>query len=710
MTSLTRWVLAHRKLVVGFWSLVTIIGVLSVSSATGALSQQFTVPGREGSETNQAIAKLFGSGGNVPPLVAVATLPAGSTVDAAGVRAQVDSAFARVAAAVPGSRVAAPANAGLNAFVSKDRRTVYAVIAPPYRGGADLDPAIIDRAKAAAAGSKIGGAQVYLTGRDVLASGNGGGGGPGVLLEALIGGFGALVVLAFVFASFLALVPLMIAIVSILSTFLVIWGLTTITEVSFIVQFLVALIGLGVAIDYALLIVVRWREERQKGSDNETAVAIAMEHAGRAVLLSGTTVGIGLLSLVVLPVPFLRSVGYGGMLIPLLTVFVSLTLLPVVLASVGPRLDWPRLRHDDTASRGWTRWAQIVVRHRVIAAVGATILLLALAIPALHLYPGDPQANSLASSGDARTGLVALERTGVGTGVLSPFEGLVRGGDPAAIARTAARIKGVRSAVAPRDAGWQRGDARLVLVTPTADGNSSAGRDTLDRVRAATRDLPGSPRYGGDSAQAKDFVDAVYGNFPLMVALVALVTFLLLARAFRSLLLPLKAVLLNLLSVSAAYGILVLVWQDGNGSQAIFGIEATGAITQFVPLMVFAFLFGLSMDYEVFILARMREEYDRLGDTDAAVVEGLGRTGRLVTCAALILFLAFSALASGPETTIKIFATGLAAGILLDATVVRALLVPALVSLFGKWNWWLPAFPARLLRVRPSPDPVGVEG
>jgi RND superfamily putative drug exporter len=191
-----------------------------------------------------------------------------------------------------------------------------------------------------------------------------------------------------------------------------------------------------------------------------------------------------------------------------------------------------------------------------------------------------------------------------------------------------------------------------------------------------------------------------------MIGLIAFLTFVLLARAFRSLLLPLKAVILNVVSVLAAWGVVALVWQEGHGSSAIWGIDPTGSIAAWIPLMVFAFLYGLSMDYEVFILARMREEYDKTGNTDQAVVTGLGRTGRLVTSAALILFLAFVSMASGPQTDVKILATGLAAGILLDATVIRALLVPAVVSLFGRWNWWLPPGPARLLRVRPSPDPA----
>ncbi len=211
---------------------------------------------------------------------------------------------------------------------------------------------------------------------------------------------------------------------------------------------------------------------------------------------------------------------------------------------------------------------------------------------------------------------------------------------------------------------------------------------------------------GGRDAQTADLADAIYSSFPVMLVLIAVITFVLLARAFRSILLPLKAVLLNVLSVAAAWGVVTLVWQQGHGSELLFGVPPTDAITVWVPLAIFAFLYGLSMDYEVFILARMREEYECTGSTDEAVVGGLGRTGRLVTSAALILFLAFVALAASPGTEIRILATGLAAGILIDATVVRALLVPALVSYFGRWNWWLPTGVARLLRVPPSPEPA----
>jgi RND superfamily putative drug exporter len=248
---------------------------------------------------------------------------------------------------------------------------------------------------------------------------------------------------------------------------------------------------------------------------------------------------------------------------------------------------------------------------------------------------------------------------------------------------------------------WRRGDTALVDVVAHGD---DAG--TLGRVRTAAHAVGDDVRVAGIGAQNRDFIDAVYGSFPLMAALIAVATFLLLARAFRSLVLPLKAVVLNAVSVAAAAGAVTLVWQEGIGSHAIWGIGAVDSIPSWLPLIVFAFLYGLSMDYEVFILARMREAYDRTGSTDAAVVEGIGRTGRLVTSAALILFLSFVSMATAPDTTVKILATGFGAGILLDAIVVRALLLPAVVSLFGRWNWWLPALPARLLRTQPSPLPA----
>jgi putative drug exporter of the RND superfamily len=709
VSSLTRFVLSHKRTVVAFWLVLTIAGIAAAGPASRALKQQFSVPGREGYEANVAIEKRYGgTGGDGMPLVPVVTLPAGKSVNSPSVRAGLATVEARLERALPGARVASYASTGDRAFVSKDGRTTFAVAYPrpdPNEAFGN-NPNAEKRARTALRGATVDGAPVHLTGFDALQDQAGGENGPGVLLEAVLGGLGALAVLSFVFASFLALVPMAVAVVSIMTTFLLLLGLTQLTDVSPIVQFLIALIGLGVAIDYSLLVVSRWREERSHGHSGDEAVQRAMETAGRAVVFSGTTVAIGLLALIALPLPFLRSMGYGGMLIPLVSTLVAITLLPVVLAKLGHRLDWPHRRTDARASSAWTGWAEAVVRRRWIAAGAATAVVAALVLAATGLQLGTSNANTIAKPGDAKQGLLALERSGIGAGALTPDEVIVAGTSPQQVAATLGRLDGVHGAVAPSGADWRSEGTALVNVFGTADSSTSAGRKTLDRVREAAHALGSEVRVGGAPAQNADFTSAVYGSFPLMIALIALITFILLARAFRSLLLPLKAVLLNILSIAAAWGVLVLVWQQGFGSEAIWGIEASGSIPSWMPLMVFAFLFGLSMDYEVFILSRMREEFDRTGSTDTAVVRGIGRTGRLVTSAALILFLAFVSMASGPGADLKMFATGLAAGILFDATVIRGLLVPAIVSLLGRWNWWLPRWPARLLRVEPSPARV----
>jgi RND superfamily putative drug exporter len=283
-----------------------------------------------------------------------------------------------------------------------------------------------------------------------------------------------------------------------------------------------------------------------------------------------------------------------------------------------------------------------------------------------------------------------LERGGVGTGILTPLEVLVQSPHAAAVASRLSHVPGITTVALPTGAtGTRSGFTDLVAVPAVASLNNT----DLGPVNAARQALVGQPGVvgmTGEGPDLQDFSHAVYGRFPLMFALIALLTVLLLSLAFHSLVLATKAVVLNLISLTATFGFMAWFWQEGHGSSALFSIPATGAITFWIPIMVFAFLFGLSMDYEVFILSRVREEYDRTGSTEGAVIEGLGRTGRLVTSAALILFLAFASLASAPVTDIKVLATGLVVGILLDATVVRALLVPALVALLGRWNWWMP--------------------
>jgi RND superfamily putative drug exporter len=673
-----------------------IAGMATAGQLSKRLSLDFSLPGQPGYQTEQQLIAQFGQTAE-NPLVAVLTVPAGQTVT--GSRDAVGAVFAAVHQKVPQVRVVDYASTGDSRFVTNDGRSTFGLIFTPLPTGfgpgveQDVKPAL----QAAAASHGLAGG---LTGEQPLAEGDSAdaSSGPSILTETLIGAVGALAVLVFVFASFLAFVPLLIALVSILTTFLIVYGLTTFTDVSFVVEFLIALVGLGVAIDYSLLLVSRWREERAHGADNNTAVITAVRTAGHAVLASGVTVAISLVALVVVPVPLLRSMGIGGMLIPLVSVAVVLTLLPVLLATFGQRVDWPRVRKEAAAARGWTAWARLIVRFRW-AAVGVALALLGLLIaPVFGIAIGQANSASLANSGPAYEALRTLRDGGVGTGVLTPIEVAVHG-DGQAAAAAASKVDGVLTAVV----GASHGGLTVVEVIPTTETIDSTSIKVVDRVHDAVAGTPGFVGVAGAGATVKDYFRAVYNNFPYVLAVIALITYVLLVRTFRSLLLPLKAVLLNLVSVAAVFGAVVFFWQTGHGSNAIFGISATGAIAFWLPVLIFAFLFGLSMDYEVFILARMREEYDATGSTSVAVVAGLGRTGRLVTSAALILFFAFSALASAPGTDIKLFATALGVGILIDATVVRALLVPALVSVLGRWNWWLPGGVARLLRVEPSP-------
>jgi putative drug exporter of the RND superfamily len=703
-----RWaefILNHRRWVLGFWGFVLLLGIALAAQTTKRLTVDFSLPGQPGSETAKKIEHAFSSGGDSPPYLVTVTMPQGQTIT--GHEAQISEAFDAIAASGPGVRVIDEANTGDTAFRTKDDRTAYAYVFRHLDKSPDQKlPTTQFRTalqKAAPAGAVVG-----VTGEDPLATGGDNNSGPNVLGETLIGGVLALGVLAFVFASLLALLPLVVAAVSILASFLLLLPLTYIMDVSYVVEFLVALIGLGVAIDYSLLFVTRWREERDHGRDNHEAVVVAMETAGHAVLFSGLTVAIGLLALIVLPVPFMRSMGIGAALIPAASVAATLSLTPAILGGIGPRVDWPKIRHESRASRGWSRWAAGVVKHRWLAAGTALAALVALVCAFLGIKIGQASSDSLAHHGNAYDTLQLLERGGVPTGALTPMEVLVSTPQAPAVASALGKVDGVKKAFAPSGPAANREGTSIVLVVPHQETVNSKSVGTVKRVKNATRALPGVVGVAGTGPTQIDFMHAVYGNFPLMLTLIALLTFVLLARAFRSVLLPLKAVLLNLVSLAATLGLMVIFWQHGVGSNAIFGIHATGAITFYIPLLVFAFLFGLSMDYEVFILSRIREESDGARTTDAAVIEGMARTGRLVTSAALILFFAFAALASGPQTDLKILATGLGFGILLDATIVRSLLVPSLVSLFGRWNWWLPHRLARLLRVRPShphPEP-----
>jgi RND superfamily putative drug exporter len=699
LARLAHVIVRRRKLVIGVWIVLTLFGAYSAGQVSKRWFQAFSIPGYSAYETNQRTLKIFGQGEQAP-LVAVF-----HTNSDVRTEKGITKAVAAAAAVNHGSRTASYFSTGSRDYVSKDGHTTFATIYPP--GTPSFSSSVhIDQVRASLKAATPAGVQSYLTGRDAIQQDSSGGSssGPSVLTEALIGGAGCLVILFFVFGTLPAvLMPIVVAAAAILNTFTLVWALTYVTNVSIIVEFLIALVGLGVAIDYALLMIFRFRDELREGEDVETAIVETMTHAGRSVIVSGSTVAVGLLSMVVLPLPFIRSIGLGGLLIPTVSVIAAITLLPALLAVLGARINSVRLLPKRFVDKGhpedglWGKWGDLVMRHPWPVALSGLAVVGVLIFYGLHLNPSEAQAKDIPGKGDAINGRDALAAAGITAGALKPFVVLVEnGGDAKAIAVKVRGVQGIEGAVAPPD--WVKGNASLVEAFPDADGAAKSTRGTIKRVRAALKGTDAS--LGGVAPEDRDFVAAVYSKFPYVLAFVVLLTFLLLARAFRSIVLPIKAVVLNLISLTAAFGIIVFIFQDGHGSDAIWGVPATHAIIAWIPLMIFAFLYGLSMDYEVFMLSRMREAYDEIGDTPRAISLGLARTGKLVTSAALVLMFAFFVLSSSPGVDIKQFGIGLAAGIIFDATVIRCLLVPSLMRLFGKWNWWMPTWAAKALFVR----------
>lgn len=714
MENLSRFVLARGRL-------ITLLTVIAVALGGGALaivlanvSERNEYPGLPGYEANQQILQTYGTGGYERPYVPVITLPEGMTADSQAGREALAAAFAAADRAT-GGRVVSYVDTGDPRFVGADGRTTFGLIfgGPVEQGGIP--------GSALGEGSTLNltideamrpvlppGTTLFVTGLDPLATGEDTGG-LNVGVKLLITIAAAIVVLAWVFRSALAVVPLLTALITLPVSFIGLLLASLITEVHETTTTMIPLLGLGIAIDYALILVTRWREERAAGRVGDEAVHRAMATAGHAIIFSSVAVAIGLLAMVVLPIPIMRSLGVGGMLVTATSAVVSLTVLPLILSWAGRRLDRRaaagrpvRPTGYERAGRFWTAWARTVVRHRWIVAIGSVAALGALTVVALGINLNVPVTGGLSRSGPGHDGLVALQRAGVPSGPLTSFDVyLPPGTDPAAVADGIRSLPGIYAVAAPDGADWRAADSSALLtVLPVDEGGSPAGRDTVQRVIDA---VPDGVLVGGNVTQQLDYVDATYAAFPWMLALIALITFVMLARAFRSVLLPLKAIALNLLSLGAVLGAMVIFWQWGWGTEALLGIQPNGTVGTFIPVTIFAFLYGLSMDYEVFIIARMREEYDRTGSTEEAIVQGIGRTGRLVTCAALILFFSFASMAGGGELDVAVFASGVALGIILDATLIRSLLVPATVAMLGRWNWWLPAWLARILRVEPSP-------
>ena len=409
LARLAHLIVRRRRVVIGFWVVLTLFGMFSASQVSKRWFESFSIPGYSAYEANQRTLHTFGTGAQ-PPLVAVFHTD-GDITKETGIK----EAIAAAAKVNPGSRVSSFWSTGSRVYVSKDGHTAFANIYPP--GTPTFSSSVhIDQVRAKLKGATPAGVQASLTGRDAIyAASSGGSTGPSVLTEALIGGLGSLVILFFVFGTLPAvLMPIAIAIASILNTFTLVWALTYITNVSIIVQFLIALVGLGVAVDYALLMIFRFRDELREGEDVETALVETMTHAGRSVIVSGSTVAVGLLSMVILPLPFIRSIGIGGMLIPAVSVTAALTLLPALLATLGTRINSVRLLPNRFVDSGhpedgwWGRWANFVMRRPVPVAIVGIVIVGTLVYFGLQLNPSEAQAKDLPGSGDAIVGRETL--------------------------------------------------------------------------------------------------------------------------------------------------------------------------------------------------------------------------------------------------------------------------------------------------------------
>ena len=548
----------------------------------------------------------------------------------------------------------------------------------------------------------------------------------------------ALAVLLAVFGLSLAvLMPFIVAACTITATLGVVWIVAHYMTTAVYVTNLVQLIGLGIAIDYSLLIVYRFREELELTESKDEAIVRTMATAGRAVVFSGATVAIGLALLLFMPLPFMVSMGVGGFLIPLMSIVAALTLQPALLSIFGRRgirrvhvaealrdrlhVPLPRFKGTADAEQGlWARLARSIMRRPLVyLAVGAT-LLIAAAAPVLDLQLTPGSADGTPQYPESIRGFNVL-RDAVGPGALAPTQVLVDAGAAGSVRRP--EVQGaIRELITEvkRD-----GEVARVDYAPEAPYVDPSGRyayvsiagrheygkeEAQDFARRLRDDVIPAVAFpagvtvlaGGGPAQGIDFIDSAYGAFPWLVLAVLILTYITLLRAFRSLLLPLKAVLLNLLAIAATYGLLVIVFKYGVGA-GLLGLYEFDQVEAWIPIFLFAMLFGLSMDYEVFLVSRMREFWDEGLSNEEAVAQGLERTGRIVTAAAIVMVAAFAGFAAGSIVGLQEFGLGLAFAIFIDATIIRALLVPALMRLFGHYNWWLPARVARIVRVSPSP-------
>jgi|HubBroStandDraft_3_1064219.scaffolds.fasta_scaffold00650_4 uncharacterized membrane protein YdfJ with MMPL/SSD domain len=520
-----------------------------------------------------------------------------------------------------------------------------------------------------------------------------------------------LILLLVIFGSLTAAgLPLAIGALGILGSFTALRLLTLVTGVSVFSLNITTILGLGLGIDYGLFLVTRFREELHQQGTVEDAVARTVATAGRTVLVSGVTVAIVLASLMLFPETILRSIGYGGVATVLVDMLAALTVLPALLAVLGPKVNSLRIRRSvqrppaAEASGGWYRLAHSVMRRPVLYAVPIVVLLLGLGSPFLHVVWGGVDATVLPASAAPRIVTEALNTDFPGNPT-APIEAVVqfRGpitGSPsrtAELASYANRLDHVPGVTAAQVTGL-RGDIARIDLSYGPGPYTPQARAIAGNVRGVAAPPGATVLVGGQTAALSDELSSLGHTLPWMALTLVLATFVLLFLAFGSLVLPLQAIVMNILSLSAMYGVVTWIFADGHLS-GLLGFTSNGTISPTIPILMFAIMFGLSMDYEVFLLSRIRERYVATGDNTAAIASGLQSTGGVITSAALLLVIVIGTFSISSITFIKLLGVGLIVALILDATLIRLLLVPATMRLLGNANWWAPA-PLRRLYAR----------
>jgi RND superfamily putative drug exporter len=711
MLKLTRWTIAHRRIVVVGW-IVFAIGILGVSQAVGKRNaNNFSLPNTDSQRAVDLLQSRFPAQAGDSDQIVFRTRT-GKLTDASA-RAAIKPMLVRVARLPHVAGVVSPYDAGADA-VSKAGTIGFATV--EFDQKANLLPkAAIDRVIKTAEAVRSPALQVELGGQAIKQAQQ-----TSLGFATGVGLIAAVVVLLLSFGSLLAMgLPIVTALFG-LGAGLGVIGLGShlVDMVDFSSE-LALMIGLGVGIDYALFIVTRFRDAyRENGGNVQGALELAMNTAGRAILFAGTTVVIALLGMFALGVSFLYGVAIAASLGVLLVLAASLTLLPALLMFTGKRVGRVRsrrVRQREPRVGFWTRWVGLIQRWPVWAALGSTALLLALASPALGLRLGASDSGNDPTTQTTRHAYDLLA-AGFGPGFNGPLQlavSLPSAGDTGGLARFTTTLRntpGIASVAAPRLNPAR--DTAAIAAYPTTSPQSAQTTSLVKRLRNDV--LPplskatGATVYvGGATAIQVDFAHVLAGKLPLFIGIVVLLSALLLLVVFRSLLIPLQAALMNLLSIAAALGVVQAIFERG-WLAGLIGVQP-GPIEAFIPVMVFAIVFGLSMDYEVFLVSRIHEEWQHRGDASAAVREGLSRTGRVITAAAAVMVAVFASFAAGDDRVLKLFGVAMATAVFLDAVVIRSILMPAVLELFGRYTWAFPRWADRRLprlAIEPAPQPV----